>query len=447
MGNKGRRCILTEENGRDQKWKKVWFYSILITLAAQFSVNLFIADFKISLAVTGLPLFFFLTEEFPLPEVTFFSAAGVFLSRAVMLWLGTGTQYGAASGASADFGRCLAAAFPETGFYICYGLLLFLYSRFLKQKERFREWMMFPLLFIDYAANFTELFLRVQTEALNVKTQMGIFFIAILRFMVILAVLVSFDRYKLLLQQREHEERYRRLLVLISRLQGEMIWMKKNTALIEETMRVAYRLSEEMKSSGSDSRYAAEALSVAKDIHEIKKEYFVILRGISEALEEELVSDKMELLEMFSLLKDFLYRAAKESKKELSMSIRCEDTVYTDKQYILMSVFRNLLQNALEAEKDDRIEILIREHREGADYVFEVTDHGPGIKKEYLDEVFTPGFSTKIDYTTGEINRGLGLNLVQELVEEKLGGRITLKSQPGNTTFTITIPASKIECP
>lgn len=447
MGIKGRRCIPTEENGRDQKWKKVWFYSILITLAAQFSVNLFIADFKISLAVTGLPLFFFLTEEFPLPEVTFFSAAGVFLSRAVMLWLGTGTQYGAASGASADFGRCLAAAFPETGFYICYGLLLFLYSRFLKQKERFREWMMFPLLFIDYAANFTELFLRVQTEALNVKTQMGIFFIAILRFMVILAVLVSFDRYKLLLQQREHEERYRRLLVLISRLQGEMIWMKKNTALIEETMRVAYRLSEEMKSSGSDSRYAAEALSVAKDIHEIKKEYFVILRGISEALEEELVSDKMELLEMFSLLKDFLYRAAKESKKELSMSIRCEDTVYTDKQYILMSVFRNLLQNALEAGKDDRIEILIREHREGADYVFEVTDHGPGIKKEYLDEVFTPGFSTKIDYTTGEINRGLGLNLVQELVEEKLGGRITLKSQPGNTTFTITIPASKIEHP
>ena len=447
MGNKGRRCIPTEENGQNQKWKKVWFYSILITLAAQFSVNLFIADFKISLAVTGLPLFFFLTEEFPLPEVTFFSAAGVFLSRAVMLWLRTGTQYGPASGVPAGFGRCLAAAFPETGFYICYGLLLFLYSRFLKQKEHFREWMMFPLLFIDYAANFTELFLRVQTEALNVKTQMGIFFIAILRFMVILAVLVSFDRYKLLLQQREHEERYRRLLVLISRLQGEMIWMKKNTALIEETMRVAYRLSEEMKSSGLDTRYAAEALSVAKDIHEIKKEYFVILRGISEALEEELVSDKMELLEMFSLLKDFLYRAAKESKKELSMSIRCEDTVYTDKQYILMSVFRNLLQNALEAGKDDRIEILIREHREGADYVFEVTDHGPGIKKEYLDEVFTPGFSTKIDYTTGEINRGLGLNLVQELVEEKLGGRITLKSQPGNTTFTITIPAGKIECP
>ena len=299
MGNKGRRCILTGENGRDQKWKKVWFYSILITLAAQFSVNLFIADFKISLAVTGLPLFFFLTEEFPLPEVTFFSAAGVFLSRAVMLWLRTGTQYGPASDVPAGFGHCLAAAFPETGFYICYGLLLLLYSRFLKQKEHFREWMMFPLLFIDYAANFTELFLRVQTEALNVKTQMGNFFIAILRFMVILAVLVSFDRDKLLLQQREHEERYRRLLVLISRLQGEMIWMKKNTALIEETMRVAYRLSEEIKSSGSDTRYAAEALSVAKDIHEIKKEYFVILRGISEALEEELVSDKMELLEMF----------------------------------------------------------------------------------------------------------------------------------------------------
>ena len=62
-----------------------------------------------------------------------------------------------------------------------------------------------------------------------------------------------------------------------------------------------------------------------------------------------------------------------------------------------------------------------------------------------MDQIFHIGFSTKINYATGEVNRGLGLNLVQDLVENSFSGHIALDSRPGKTTFTITIPKEQLE--
>ena len=50
-----------------------------------------------------------------------------------------------------------------------------------------------------------------------------------------------------------------------------------------------------------------------------------------------------------------------------------------------------------------------------------------------------------MNYATGEVNRGLGLNLVQDLVENSFSGHIALDSRPGKTTFTITIPKEQLE--
>ena len=61
--------------------------------------------------------------------------------------------------------------------------------------------------------------------------------------------------------------------------------MKKNTELIEKTMELSYKLFSEMQKQNVDRELSQTALAVAKDIHEIKKEYMLILRGISEAME------------------------------------------------------------------------------------------------------------------------------------------------------------------
>lgn len=44
-----------------------------------------------------------------------------------------------------------------------------------------------------------------------------------------------------------------------------------------------------------------------------------------------------------------------------------------------------------------------------------------------MEQIFEPGFSTKINYETGEVNRGLGLSLVKDFIELRLGG-----THPGN---------------
>ena len=118
---------------------------------------------------------------------------------------------------------------------------------------------------------------------------------------------------------------------------------------------------------------------------------------------------------------------------------------YTSSHYALLSIFRNLFVNALEASKTDTVNLSVTEVIEDGQAIFTVTDDGPGIPPEYIGEVFKTGFSTKINFQTGEVSRGLGLNLVQDLVEGELHGTIGLTSVPGRTVFTICIPLNELE--
>ena len=60
-------------------------------------------------------------------------------------------------------------------------------------------------------------------------------------------------------------------------------------------------------------------------------------------------------------------------------------------------------------------------------------------------QIFTPGFSSKINYATGEVNRGLGLAIVRELAEDRLKGSVTVACRDGGTVFTVRIPKTQLE--
>jgi len=63
-----------------------------------------------------------------------------------------------------------------------------------------------------------------------------------------------------------------------------------------------------------------------------------------------------------------------------------------------------------------------------------ISDTGLGIGESEIDKIFDPFFTTK------ENGTGLGLSIVHSILES-YGGRITVRSQPGNgTTFTIYLP-------
>ena len=171
----------------------------------------------------------------------------------------------------------------------------------------------------------------------------------------------------------------------------------------------------------------------------------MILRGISEALELNLHDGDMQLSDILTVLQNSIHMLAAEKEKKLDIQINLESNFKTDKHYFLLSVFRNLFTNAVEANQEGSILLRFTQQEQGDHYRFDITDNGPGIPRENLTQIFHPGFSTKINFQTGEISRGLGLNLVEDIVKNQFRGTVQVESRPGETTFSITIPKEQLE--
>ena len=405
-------------------FQQILLIGIFIIIGAQINMNLFIDNFRISIGTLIFPITFVMFGKYPVLPVTFISAVGVLTSRVLSEWL----RYDQIQ---------FYSFFPEMIFYLVYGTLFYIYSH---KKETLSPDCAAVLFIFDYISNLTELLVRLGAGAFNIKSQFGILLVAFSRSLIIYGILFCLHHYKFSLLRREHALRYQRLLLLISKLNGEVVWMKKNTGLIEETMNTSYKLYRELEENGTDETLSRKALGVAKDIHEIKKEYLLILRGLSEALDLNLKDEGMYLTDILTVLKQSLTTESSDKKADISFQI--QENLYTENHYFLMSVFRNLLTNAIEASEKDNPQIHVIQSTDADSYLFDVTDDGPGILPEDLEQIFSPGFSTKINFTTGEISRGLGLNLVQDLIKNQWNGEIQVSSVPGCTTFHIRIPKS-----
>lgn len=413
--------------------KQILSLSIFIILLAQINLDIFASNFRVSMGILLLPILIFLYQRIPVIPITLLAGAGVYLSRVLIHSL----QYGFAPHALIDF-------FPELIFYYIYGTLFHLYFR----KHDFKlphKGCYILLLLMDYLANLTELICRLHLDAFRVSLQANILLVALARTVILWAVVTGLSQYKFLLISAEHAHRYQRLILLISKLNSEVIWMHKNTTMIEDAMAKSYRLFSSLQESGVDPELTQNALTVAKDIHEVKKEYLMILRGISEALELNLHDGEMVLSDILTVLQNSIAMLCDEKGKKFDFQISMETNFKTDKHYFLLSVFRNLFTNAVEANSDGNILLRFAQRVENETYVFEITDNGPGILKENIDQIFNPGFSTKINFQTGEISRGLGLNLVEDIVKNQFQGTIRVESRPGKTTFVITIPVEQLE--
>ena len=405
-------------------FQQILLIGIFIIIGAQINMNLFIDNFRISIGTLIFPITFVMFGKYPVLPITFISAVGVLTSRVLSEWL----RYDQIQ---------FYSFFPEMIFYLVYGTLFYIYSH---KKETLSPDCAAVLFIFDYISNLTELLVRLGAGAFNIKSQFGILLVAFSRSLIIYGILFCLHHYKFSLLRREHALRYQRLLLLISKLNGEVVWMKKNTGLIEETMNTSYQLYRELEENGTDETLSRKALGVAKDIHEIKKEYLLILRGLSEALDLNLKDEGMYLTDILTVLKQSLTTESSDKKADISFQI--QENLYTENHYFLMSVFRNLLTNAIEASEKDNPQIHVIQSTDADSYLFDVTDDGPGILPEDLEQIFSPGFSTKINFTTGEISRGLGLNLVQDLIKNQWNGEIQVSSVPGCTTFHIRIPKS-----
>ncbi len=99
--------------------------------------------------------------------------------------------------------------------------------------------------------------------------------------------------------------------------------------------------------------------------------------------------------------------------------------------------FENLIKNAMDAintSKEDSY-VAIRVHQIENDLIIDVEDSGTGIEKQYHNEIFKPGYSSK------QRGWGLGLSLTKRIIEDYHKGKIfVLRSEPGvGTTMRIVL--------
>jgi signal transduction histidine kinase len=138
------------------------------------------------------------------------------------------------------------------------------------------------------------------------------------------------------------------------------------------------------------------------------------------------------------LLHEIVGQLARQEERDASVRVDAgvlgEAVVFAD-PYYLRQVFENLVRNACEAmhDQDDRRLTLRVESAAGSAEV-RVTDNGPGIEADKLDQIFQPFVSTK-----GK-GMGLGLAICREIVEGH-GGRLEVESTPGvGATFIVRLP-------
>lgn len=419
--------------------KRTLLIGVTIALASQLYWNVFVDNFRISTSVILLPILIMtLGMQVHTRTICLVTACIVFVFRiSILLFRGGALE------------NVVLQVLPSALFYICYGLM---FKLLIKNKHIVKIERLIATIFIcDITSNILEVTLQEQfqfgtlAEGTTIKY---LVMIAFVRTLIASFILISEQQYRTLLKKSEHESRYQRLFLMTTGLKSEIYLMRKNSEEIERVMSNAYRLYEKISSMDLSDEMKQMALEIARDVHEIKKDYIRIIQGVEEEIDEEYDEEKMSFQDTLKILESSTYHMLAAKKLNIRLLFDCEDNFITREHYVLMAVLKNLVSNAIEAieTKGRDGEIHISEKKVEDRYVFRVNDDGPGISDRHLPNIFNMGYSTKFDEKTGNIYRGVGLCGVKNAVEEQFGGTINVKSVPGKgTSFCVEIPAGKLE--
>jgi len=119
----------------------------------------------------------------------------------------------------------------------------------------------------------------------------------------------------------------------------------------------------------------------------------------------------------------------KSSGIEIIELLREDTTIYGNRNEF-EQVILNLLNNAKDAMIERKIENPFIEIIIG-DSGLTIRDNAGGIDKKNLDKIFNPYFSTKKD------SDGIGLYISKMIIEQEMGGRLSVSTNEGGTSFRI----------
>lgn len=412
-----------------RKIRKYLFIAFLVALGARLYINFFVPGFIITFTAIILGISLYFNEDIN-PLILGLMVAVV--SPAL--------RYFFEAFAMSNRGLLLAQVYPDVFFYITYGLVFYFFKRFLNNQwvTKF-YWILF---FSDFLSNLVELLVRTHLFQIQWPMIQGILIVALGRSAISMLAIFVVVRYTSLLMRQEHEKRYQYLMMLSSRFKSEIYFLHKNMNQIEDLVALSHKIK---GMTQGDQALRDLTLDLSQGVHEIKKDYIRAVRGLEEIYDGGMNLSDITLKDLFTIIDQNTSEYLRSKDARVTCQFKCKVNVQVKRHFYMMSILRNLVNNAIEAcglngkvyvyaqEVHDHIEIYVR-------------DNGSGIKDEDKTYIFNTGYSTKFNDQTGDINRGLGLTLVKEMVEDVFKGHIDYETSLGQgTSFIIILDKDQLE--
>jgi len=116
-----------------------------------------------------------------------------------------------------------------------------------------------------------------------------------------------------------------------------------------------------------------------------------------------------------------------------------EGNLQGDRELMEYAIY-NLMTNAVKYSGSDT-EITVACHPKGDQLRLSVRDQGIGMDAKELRQIFQKFYRTKRAEASGEQGTGIGLSIVDQIVQHH-GGRMEVTSEPGKgSCFTVVLPA------
>jgi len=300
-------------------------------------------------------------------------------------------------------------------------------------------------------------FVRIRCKALGSKDEGGIHYEGVVR---------DITRRKRLEDQlKESREELLDKIQIIDELYAHIVESGKAKAIAKYTAEVAHELRQPLTIIGGFARRIARQLDAcdiktmagqAESVRVISSEIQRLERILNslldftrrESVRQQMTNPNHIIENVLNLYQEILG----ERNLKLDVTLLGEGEIPVDPEGF-EQVVRNLISNAIEASPFGEvirietgisipsIKALETAALESESYFeMKVRTHGPVIREEDLQRIFSPFFSTK--------NSGIGIGLtVSKKIIEAHNGSISVHSDGSGTTFTVWLPLNQQEPP
>jgi nitrogen fixation/metabolism regulation signal transduction histidine kinase len=142
----------------------------------------------------------------------------------------------------------------------------------------------------------------------------------------------------------------------------------------------------------------------------------------------------VQLNDLFARIILLMKKADASSNLEITSKVTPGDLMIHADERMIEQVLINLIKNAMEASTDNRnLKIDLVAKAERGSVKIEVSDDGPGISAEVIENIFVPFYTTKKD------GSGIGLSLSRQIIRKHGGNLEAFSMESSGATFVISL--------